>query len=168
MPRLRLRIGSLRRLNLPLLRSDPLGFGLMRSGLTAGVSIMLRLDVGCRDQRPQDSGALATATRSHRWGRSQARWVEFSGLFFCFCGARRVFDGTFQAHAFGRGRWNQRGKFSCPSLLEASLKVKRDSTHNQTPGCRPGLKALTRWVLQRSNPRVSAGGPCGAADQLGT
>jgi hypothetical protein len=55
-----------------------------------------------------------------------------SGFFFCFCGTRRPFDGAFQADVFGRGRCNQRGKFSGPPLLEASLKVKRNHTHNQS------------------------------------
>jgi hypothetical protein len=73
------------------------------------------------------------------WGRAQVRAddptkpAEFNpGFFFCFCGARRVLDRTFQTDAFGRDRCNRTGKFSGPSLLEPSWKVKRNYAHNQS------------------------------------
>jgi len=44
----------------------------------------------------------------------------------------RVLDRTFQTDGFGRDRCNRPGKFSGPSLLEPSLKVKRNYAHNQS------------------------------------
>jgi hypothetical protein len=47
-----------------------------------------------------------------------------------FAECARILTGAFQGNAFGCGRCNPRGKSSGPALLEPSLKVQRDVTHN--------------------------------------
>ena len=45
-----------------------------------------------------------------------------------------------------------------PPLLELSLQVERESTHNSNSGVvAPGLKSLTRETLQRSSPPSQRG-----------
>src|SRR6266404_1191970 len=64
--------------------------------------------------------------------RFEEKSSRSSGLFFCFCGAWQVFEGAFQADAFGRGRCDRRGKSGGPPLLKLSLQVKRNSAHSQS------------------------------------
>ena len=54
-------------------------------------------------------------------------------FFFCCSGARQAVDGAFQVDAFGRGRCTRRGKLSGPTLLEPSLRVKRNTAHTKAP-----------------------------------
>ena len=80
--------------------------------------------------------SLRTSSPRCNWFES---WHSARGL-----RSRRVLDRTFQTDAFGRDRCNRPGKFSGPSLLEPSLKVKRNDAHCQSSGFggRPGLKCL--------------------------
>ena len=52
--------------------------------------------------------------------------------FLCFYGARQGVEGAFQLVAFGHGRCGRRDKSGGPPLLELSLKVKRNNTHDQS------------------------------------
>ena len=67
------------------------------------------------------------------------------GVFLGLCDARPVVDGSFQVEALGRGQCSRRNKSSGPPLLKASLKVKRNTAHNQSSGfaIAPRVKAST-------------------------
>jgi hypothetical protein len=67
--------------------------------------------------------------REQRTGNGLSPLTQPGGFFFCLCGARQLFDAVFQDDAFGRDRRNRRDKSGGPSLLEASLKVKRNCAH---------------------------------------
>jgi hypothetical protein len=78
--------------------------------------------------------------------------AQLGGFFFHAYGARRGLEGTFQPVAFGHGRCGPRHKPGGPPLLEFSLKVKRNSAHNQSSAFvdAPVLEALTRVIDLRS------------------
>jgi hypothetical protein len=87
---------------------------------------------------------------------------------FAFAGPGKLLTVSFQDNAFGRGRCNRRDKSSLPSLLEASLKVKRNcGAHSQAPGfgsprlrfnskVRYGAKHLWHHPGQRNGPSAGA------------
>ena len=93
--------------------------------------------------------------------------VQFGGFFFRPCGARRSVEGTFQSVAFGLCRCGPGDKSGSPPLLDFSLKVKRNSAHNQSSALSTprSLRALTRVIDERS----VAGSPVGQinAEQIG-
>jgi hypothetical protein len=85
--------------------------------------------------------------RSHRRNRSQARRPRPAGFSFAFIGRADLFALPIKPILLWRVGWIRSGKSGGPSLFEPSLKVQRDNTYNQTPGCRPGLKTSTRALL---------------------
>jgi len=95
------------------------------------------------------------------------RFVQFGGFFFRPCGARRSVEGTFQSVAFGHCRCGPGDKSGSPPLLDFSLKVKRNSAHNQSSAfvdapVLEGLNARDRlkvrsWLTRRGGNRLLRG-----------
>ena len=90
--------------------------------------------------------------------------------------ARRVFGPGFGARdklltllfmlvLLGQGSWRLPRKSGGPPLFAPSFKVQRNSTHNQTPGRRPGLKDQRAGSLKGPPGESAAGKSCVGQDR---
>ena len=75
-----------------------------------------------------------------------------AGSSLAFAGCGELLTLPFEAMLLRCGRWKSGG----PALLKPSLKVKRDTAHHGTPGCRPGLKDHNARGPRKVHPTGSA------------